>query len=148
MRSTTRTVHATRAGRATHRAIVARRDRRVRPVTVLTDVTVCASPALQPYRLRPAAHLTRRGRLMVVLGLVALLFAAFSLGRAGTQAATTKEAAPAVVETVVQPGESLWTVARRIAPASDPREVVQKLRRLNHLPGSGLRAGQQLLLPA
>lgn len=92
-------------------------------------------------------HLTRRGRLVIVLALAALLFAAFSLGRTGTQAATSTEAAPAVVHTVVQPGESLWAVAVRIAPESDPREVIDQIRRMNDLPGSGLQAGQQLLLP-
>ena len=93
-------------------------------------------------------HLTRRGRALMLLALVAVLFGAFSLGRANTQAAPTASDAPAAVEQItVQPGESLWGVARRIAPKNDPREVISQIRRLNRLQDSRLQAGQQLLLP-
>lgn len=98
----------------------------------------------------PQVHLTRRGRALVLMALVAVLFGAFSLGRANTQAASTADAgaaAPSVTQITVQPGESLWAVARRIAPENDPREVVAQIRRLNDLTGSDLQAGQQLLLP-
>ena len=96
-------------------------------------------------------HLTRRGRVFVLLVLVAVVFAAFSLGRANTQAADVAEsgaAAPAITQITVQPGESLWAVARRIAPQHDPRVMVAQLRRLNDLTGSQLQVGQQLLLPS
>ena len=72
---------------------------------------------------------------------------ATSCGRS-TEAATTTAPAPAVTQTTVQAGESLWTVAHRVAPGTDPRETVQQIRQLNHLSSSGLQAGQQLLLPA
>ena len=96
----------------------------------------------------PQVHLTRRGRTLVLLALVAVLFAAFSLGRANSQAAPTAGEAPVSVEQItVQPGESLWAVARRVAPQNDPREVIGQIRRLNRLQDSQLQAGQQLLLP-
>lgn len=100
-------------------------------------------------RAQPAAavHLTRRGRAALLALLVAVLFGAFSLGRAAPQAASVAEAPPAAEQITVQPGESLWTVARRIAPDNDPREVIAQIRRLNDLTSSQLRAGQQLLLP-
>ena len=96
-------------------------------------------------------HLTRRGRALVLLALVAVLFAAFSLGRANTQASAARPA-PSVAEpvfdqVVVQPGESLWSVARRVAPQNDPREVMAQIRRINDLAGTELIVGQQLLLP-
>ncbi len=47
----------------------------------------------------------------------------------------------------MQPGDSLWSVAQRIAPQNDPREVIAQIRRLNDLEGSELQVGQQLLLP-
>ena len=97
----------------------------------------------------PQVHLTRRGRLLILLALVGVLFAAFSLGRANSQATPTAGEAPVSVEQItVQPGESLWAVARRIAPDNDPREVIGQIRRLNRLQDSQLQAGQQLLLPA
>jgi len=96
---------------------------------------------------RPRTRVTRRGRLVVV-ALVALgLLAAISIGRAGSQAATSVDNGPALGQTTVQSGETLWSVAQRIAPSNDPREVVAQIRRVNHLSGSVLQVGQQLLLP-
>lgn len=94
-----------------------------------------------------AVHLTRRGRLLLLALLVLVLFGAFSLGRAASQADPVGQPAPALEQITVQPGDSLWTVARRIAPDNDPREVIAQLRRLNDLPSWQLSAGQQLLLP-
>ena len=98
---------------------------------------------------RSGVHLTRRGRVLLLLALVAVLYAAFSVGRAHTQAVTTagQEQAPAVQQITVEPGESLWSVARRVAPQNDPREVMAQIRRLNDLEGTQLQVGQQLLLP-
>ena len=94
-------------------------------------------------------RVTRRGRALLLLTLVAVLLAAFSLGRARSEAAPVggPNDSAVVQQTTVQAGESLWTVARRIAPANDPREVIAQLRRLNDLSSSDLRVGQQLLLP-
>jgi hypothetical protein len=99
---------------------------------------------------RPASvRVTRRGRAAVVLLLAAVLFAAFSLGRTASDAADVagEPSAPRLEQATVQPGESLWSVAQRIAPENDPREVIQQIRRLNDLESSQLQVGQQLLLP-
>ena len=98
----------------------------------------------------PALRLTRRGRAVLVLLLAGLLLAAISLGGADTQAAgVASEGQSAPVQTVtVQPGESLWSVAQRIAPDNDPREVVAQIRRLNDLESSSLQVGQLLVLPS
>jgi predicted Zn-dependent protease len=94
-------------------------------------------------------RLTRRGRVLVLALLVAVLFAAFSLGRSASQAASpAAQPAPAPHAVTVQAGESLWSMARRIAPDNDPREVVAQIRALNDLTTSHLTPGQQLLLPA
>jgi hypothetical protein len=47
----------------------------------------------------------------------------------------------------VKPGDTLWDIARRIAPGQDPRTVVDELIADNHLQGS-LQAGQAIDLPA
>ena len=93
-------------------------------------------------------RVTRRGRVLLLLALVAVLFAAFSLGRSASQAAPTADGPSAPAQhVVVQPGESLWTVAQRTAPDHDPREVVARLRELNGLTTSQLQPGQQLIVP-
>lgn len=97
-------------------------------------------------------RLTRRGRVVVLLALLSLLLVAFSLGRAAHSNAAartpgTTSAPVAYTQTTVHPGETLWAVARRVAPGHDPRALVQQIRELNHLDGGGVQAGQQLVLP-
>ena len=99
-------------------------------------------------------RLTRRGRAVVLLTLVTLMALAFSLGRVGSQASPRSSGTQdgttghAMSQTVVQPGESLWAVAKRVAPGHDPRAVIDQLADLNHLETSSLRAGQLLIIPA
>lgn len=90
------------------------------------------------------ARITRRGRLLLVLLLAGLLFAAFSAGRVTSKAATGPLPTRAVV---VRPGESLWVLASRIDPVQDPRITVVQLERLNHLAGAALVVGQTVLVP-
>jgi hypothetical protein len=115
--------------------------------------TVAARPLQRP-AARPAAparstgtHLTARGRVVVVAVLALLLFAAFSLGRTVAEGSTEVQPQAAVEQTTVLPGETLWAVAKRLAPGQDPRPVVDQIRRLNDLSSAELQAGQQLLLP-
>lgn len=100
-------------------------------------------------RLEPAlpVHLTRRGRALLVVALVALLSAAFCVGRSASQAATAQGPVPPLPQTTVQTGDTLWSVAKRAVPGRDPRDVVARIRELNHLQGAALRVGQQLVLP-
>ena len=93
-------------------------------------------------------RLTRRGRVVVVLGLLVLLVVAgFSLGRVSSQAAGPGQHRPAPTVTVA-PGETLWQLAARVAPHADPRLVVDQILRINHLATPELVAGQQLVVPA
>jgi LysM repeat protein len=48
---------------------------------------------------------------------------------------------------VVQPGDTLWTIATT-RYAGDPREGVWKLQRRNHLAGTTLTPGQKLTVPS
>jgi Tfp pilus assembly protein FimV len=47
---------------------------------------------------------------------------------------------------VVEQGDTLWSIARRVAPGRDPRPVVDGLIEANDLRG-GLQAGQELSIP-
>jgi LysM domain len=47
----------------------------------------------------------------------------------------------------VKRGDTLWSIAHRLAPGRDPRPVIDRLIADNHLSGT-LQAGQSLDLPA
>jgi Tfp pilus assembly protein FimV len=47
---------------------------------------------------------------------------------------------------VVESGDTLWSIARRVAPGRDPRPVVDGLIEANNL-RAGLQAGQELSIP-
>ncbi len=51
------------------------------------------------------------------------------------------------VEVVVQPGDSLWSIARRLAPNDDPRPLVHRLERSRPRPGA-LQVGERLFVAA
>jgi hypothetical protein len=104
-------------------------------------------PGDSPQRLR----LTRRGRVVlavfaaVVVGLIGL--AAANGTRAAGPAATASTAGHTMTRIVVQPGQTLWTIATQADPQADPRQVVQQIIAANALRGGGIRAGQRLLVP-
>lgn len=57
-------------------------------------------------------------------------------------------AAPAASRTyVVRPGDTLWSIARAVAPDRDPREVIHRLATLDPSVGDDLRPGQVLSVP-
>lgn len=92
------------------------------------------SPILRPgpgARLVAAAAVT----LIVVSGLG-------WIGQNTTPAVPTNTA---VVQ--VGAGETLWDIARRVAPRSDPRAVVERIRQLNQITGSAISPGQWLQVP-
>lgn len=107
-----------------------------------------------PARLAPAvAEADRAPPVALRSGLVASLVAAATvvlavaggLDRAGPQAHPAIPADMAV--TRVGAGETIWDVARRVAPRSDQRAVVQRIRQLNGMAGSAVIPGQQLQVP-
>jgi LysM domain-containing protein len=100
-----------------------------------------AAPVGETIRTTAPLRLTRRG--YVVLGLVAAALTAGVLWLAHASAPAPHAANAAAVVTV-QDGDTLWSIASRVAPERDPRTVVADLERLNHLSGPDLRAGQVL----
>lgn len=47
----------------------------------------------------------------------------------------------------VAPGESLWDVAAKFAPESDPRAVVQRIEELNGVSADAVTPGVPLTVP-
>jgi LysM domain len=113
------------------------------------------TPAARSARPRdtPVAplRLTRRGRVVVATA-AALLVTVVSLLLAGVAQATndgpsSRAARQNLVQVVVHPGQSLWSVAESAEPDQDPRAVIQQIIDLNSLNGDTVFAGQQLWVP-
>jgi Tfp pilus assembly protein FimV len=49
---------------------------------------------------------------------------------------------------VVEPGDTLWSIASMIAPDHDPRAVVLEIERVNEDAADGLVPGQTLAIPS
>jgi nucleoid-associated protein YgaU len=52
-----------------------------------------------------------------------------------------------VQSVVVQPGDTLWSIAAGVAGTGDVREVVDRIQELNGMHGAALMPGQILELP-
>jgi LysM domain-containing protein len=89
---------------------------------------------------------------LLVLGLVgAIQVAGPLLSSSGGEspASASSGASPPVAGEVyvVQPGDTLWTVAEAVAPGSDPRPVVDHLRDVNDIGAAGaLDVGDRLVI--
>ncbi len=126
---------------APHRTIRAARPRTKPPTSGPRPAPRVEAPAAAPVRL------TRRGRLFVLMVVLALAFAAFTL--LSSPAVSTGQTHHAAQHTVVVgSGQTLWDIASRIAPGEDPRTVIADIVDLNELPDAGsIRIGQKLFVP-
>ena len=118
------------------------------PLAPARGAVVLQFPTARVRRPAPPLRITRRGRLVITLGMTALLAA---VGLAGaSQAVAGQEASSVPVEQVtVVPGDTLWSIAAAVAePGSDVRDVVAEIAELNALPTSQVFAGQHLVVPA
>jgi LysM repeat protein len=90
----------------------------------------------------PAVRLTRRGRaaLAAAAAVVAAVLVLLAVVGASGEPAQRHPSTPASV--VVADGDTLWTIAQRVAPTVDPRREVATLMRLNHLRAVAVVPGQ------
>jgi len=101
-------------------------------------VAITAHPA--PLRL------TRRGRAVVLAFFMLMASAASAVLFATASRANDPETGPAPT-VVVQPHDTLWSIATRTAPRRDPYAAVAELQRLNDLSGYVVHPGETLVLP-
>jgi hypothetical protein len=105
-------------------------------------------PSSRPTGPVRALRLTRRGRLLATLVLLAGFLAGGVLLAGGLATAGTEPGAAATAERItVAPGETLWGIAEREVPGTDPRDTVAEILELNHLQSAAVEAGSVLLLP-
>ena len=99
-----------------------------------------------PHRLR----LTRRGRIVFAVLVVLAVCGLFVAGASAAQASgpTAAHGAPgAAGQVIVQPGDSLWSIAQSADPNADARAIVQQILQANRLRTADVTAGQRLWVP-
>ena len=91
--------------------------------------------------------LTRRGRLVLLSGFLAVIAALMvALGPVAT--ATFSSGTPEPVRIVqVGPGDTLYGIAGQVARPGHVREMVAHIEQLNSLAGPELQVGQQIAVP-
>ncbi len=99
---------------------------------------------------RLPASIYRRRRAVaagLVVALVLAVYAALGLFGGGPRPAPDRPADLREGTTyIVQPGDTLWSIAERLDPDGDPRPVVDRLARARG--GAVLHVGERLRLPA
>lgn len=105
-------------------------------------------PARPPARQEaPPVRLTRRARRLTAVLLLAAGVALGSwLGPLMTGSGGDLRLA-GVSSVVVEPGDTVWSIARSVAGDGDVRQVVARIRAANHLTSPDLQPGQVLRLP-
>lgn len=115
----------------------------VRPVHLML-VPMPQAGLGRPPRVSAATYWRRR--LAVALGVVFVVLAAGQAGAAlGSSPLAAPGRPPSVVRSVVRPGDSLWTIAGRVAPEEDPRAVVDALAAARH--DKPLLVGETIVWP-
>ena len=104
----------------------------------------------QGFQTNPSGiRLNRRGRLartFVVLSLAVVLASVFGL-KAGAGTTDAVGAPTSFIEVTVAPGDTLWSLAARMADGSDVRAMVDEISTVNSLASAELQAGQKVRIP-
>ena len=109
------------------------------------DVGVWPSPPPLRRALPDRATRVRRRRLALLLLVAVTAVGLSGLLRWTAASVTGTASSPQPITSavyVVQPGDTLWTIAERVAPADDPRPIVAELRERNG--GSEVEVGDRL----
>jgi nucleoid-associated protein YgaU len=94
-------------------------------------------------------RLNRRGRLartFVVLSLAVVMASLFGF-QAGAGTADSVGDPTSFIEVTVAPGDTLWSLATRMADGGDVRALVDEIASVNSLATAELQAGQKVRIP-
>ena len=112
-----------------------------------STLTAVRRPARRPAAVPDQLRLTRRGRVLFLVALLAVVFAAFTVF--GGQSAATGEPGTPVPTRIVEvgDGDTLWAIASTVAEPGQVREMIHQIKQLNALPSAALVEGQEIAVP-
>ena len=118
--------------------------------TVSFNVTNATALINQGFLTNPSGfRLNRRGRLartFVVLSLAVVLASVFGF-QAGAGTTDTVGTPTSFIEITAAPGDTLWSLATRMADGGDVRALVDEIASVNSLATAELQAGQKVRIP-
>ena len=126
----------------------------VRGIVVGSDPLRSRPPQRRSAATRAPVRLTRRGRIVLggltlaCLTVAVLLITLLASG--GAQATNHGQVGAGLQgmhQVVVQPGQTLWSIAAAAEPTADTRMVVQEIMTANALDSADISAGQLLWVP-
>jgi nucleoid-associated protein YgaU len=137
--------------RVTAHSRIAAHSRVTSQARVVREVRMAGPSPSRPGPVR----LTRRGRRVVagfVLGVVIVAVTVLWMTVAGSVQASSHASAPGsayrgMTQVVVQPGQTLWSIAAAAEPSGNLWAVVQQIINVNALSGAEIQAGQLLWVP-
>ena len=104
----------------------------------------------QGFQANPSVRLNRRGKLartLVVLSL-AIVAASVAGGQAGADTSkSTVAAADSFITVTVAPGDTVWSLASRVAPQGQAGALVSAIIEINSLGSGDVVAGQKIRIP-
>ena len=106
----------------------------------------------QGFQANPSGRivLNRRGRLartLVVLSL-AIVAASVAGGQAGANTSQSqRSSANTFITVTVAPGDTVWSLANRVAPAGEAGALVSAIIEINSLGSGDVEAGQKIRIP-
>ena len=108
------------------------------------DSTLDTEHAFGHHRVMSRTRVRRRRTALSLVAAVLLTVLLGPVGHALQADASVRH--PRTV--VVRPGDTLWDIAARTSPASDPRAVVDGIAGANEIDAGALVPGQRLVVPS
>jgi len=99
-------------------------------------------------RLRAVSRTRVRRRRLALTLIVASVGASWAVPAVKALGAGSGSERVASTRYVVRQGDTLWSIAERVAPGEDPRPVVDALTRVNDVDPGALLPGQTLVVPS
>jgi LysM repeat protein len=111
-----------------------------RPFGTVHEHMYVAGYGIRPLRSTRHSGSRQAGRLAAMLGLVVAVSVSLAVvAHGGT--------APVYTKVVVQPGDTIWSIAATHYPSDDVRARVDDIERANGMSGPRIEAGETLRLP-
>ncbi len=101
-----------------------------------------------PFGQHNAMQRTYVRRRRTTVAVVAVLLGAVFVGPVAGAVAGQRVTSPKPRTYVVETGDTLWAIASKMRPGTDPRPLIQQIQQVNGVDAGSLSPGQRLVVPS